>query len=92
MIQRAGANYFLRNRRRLGNRDRTVPHAPEHNGRRHQDQQTQNQHDAKHNSTSFPLRIAHSKTVCQSSFLNSRMTHPEESAHDTILMQSQSCP
>ena len=59
MIQRAGANHLLRNRRRWGSHDRTIPHTPKHNRRRHQDQQTQNQHHAKHKCTSFPLRITH---------------------------------
>lgn len=58
MIQSAGANQLLRTRRRWGNRNPTIPHAPEHNCRRHQDQQSQNQHHAKHNHTSLPLRIA----------------------------------
>ncbi len=58
MIQRAGADHLLPNRRRWGSHARTIPHAPKHNCRRHQDQQTQNQHHAKHTSTSFRLRIA----------------------------------
>jgi hypothetical protein len=61
MIQSAGADHLLRNQRRWGNRDRTIPQAPKHNSRRHQDQQTQNQHHAKHNSTSFLLRLAQLK-------------------------------
>lgn len=61
MVQSAGANYLPWDQRRRGNRDRTIPQAPKHNRRRHQDQQTQNQHHAKHNSTSFPLRLAQLK-------------------------------
>lgn len=61
MTQSAGAYHFLRNRRRWGSHARTIPHAPKHNCRRYQDQQTQNQHHAKHKNTSFPLRIAQLK-------------------------------
>jgi hypothetical protein len=61
MIQSAGADHLLRNRRRWGSHNRTIPPAPKHNCRRHQDQHTQNQHHAKHKSTSFPLRIAQLK-------------------------------
>jgi len=61
MIQGAGTNHLLRNRRRWGSHNRTIPHAPKHNRRRHQDQQPQNQHHTKHKRTSFPLRLAQLK-------------------------------